>query len=198
MSYDDVSDDELVFLARQRHHDAERVLLERMRPKQDRMIFRLLKDNRYSGLEPGDLKTIAIQSLYHAIDSYDGRKAVFDAYYHLLLERDLVNEIKKFNTFNQTLLNTALSFDEPLSEGGTLYDVVGYEDTAIGAVNSGHILALAEDVQSGLTPLEKAIIAYRMLGYSFSEIGRIYKKSYRQISRIVENINQAHAGKFQE
>jgi hypothetical protein len=66
MSYDDVSDDELVFLARQRHHDAERVLLERMRPKQDRMIFRLLKDNRYSGLEPGDLKTIAIQSLYHA------------------------------------------------------------------------------------------------------------------------------------
>ncbi|MFA5235267.1 MAG: hypothetical protein WC399_00225 [Bacilli bacterium] len=198
MTYEDVSDDELVFLARQHNREAERALFERMRPKQDRMIYRLLKDNRYSGLEPGDLKTIAIQSLYHAIDSYDGRKAVFDAYYHLLLERDLVNEIKKFNTFNQTLLNTALSFDEPLGEGGNLYDVIGAIDEKIGAVNSGHILELAEDVHSGLTPLEKAIVAYRMLGYSFSEIGRIYKKSYRQISRIVDKINQSHGGKFQE
>jgi DNA-directed RNA polymerase specialized sigma24 family protein len=198
MPYEDVSDDELVFLVRQHNLEAERILLERMRPKQERMIFRLLKDNRYSGLEPGDLKTIAIQSLYHAIDSYDGRKAVFDAFYHLLLERDLVNEIKKFNTFNQTLLNTALSFDEPLNEGGTLYDVIGQSDEKIGTVNPNHILELAEDVHSGLTPLEKAVLAYRMLGYSYSEIGRIFKKSYRQISRIVERIDQSHAGKFQE
>ncbi|HAV19973.1 MAG TPA: hypothetical protein DCX17_02995 [Firmicutes bacterium] len=188
----DVSDDELVFLIRQGNQEAERILFYRMKNKQDKLIYRLLKDNRYCGLEHGDLKTIAMQSLYNAIDSYDPQKTVFDAYYHFLLERDLVNEIKRYNTFNQNLLNTAISFDEALEEGGCLYDIIGHQDESIKAVTEKTMLELAEDPNNALTPQDKAIIAYRLIGYSFTEIGKIFHKSYRHISRTVERIAKAY------
>lgn len=188
MSAYEVSDDELVFLIRQGNKEAERMLIERMARKQDKLIFRLLRENRYCGLEPGDLKTIALQSLYNAIDSYDCKKAVFDAYYHFLLERDLVNEIKRYNTFNQTIINTAVSFDETLDEGGCLYDIIGATDENIKAVTAMTIMELAEDDDNHLSVEEKAIVAYRILGYSFTEIGKILHKSYRQISRIAAKV----------
>ncbi|HOJ44710.1 MAG TPA: hypothetical protein PK340_01560 [Bacilli bacterium] len=189
------SDDELVFLIRQNCAEARRALEARMRSKQHRTIRRLLRENRCCGLEFDDLKIVATMSLYNAIDAYDCRKAVFDAYYHFLLERDLVNEMKKYNTFNHTLLNTAFSLDEPFDDGGSLYDVIGVNDEHIGALNPQDILSFAEDAASGLTPKQKAMIGYRLLGYSYSEIGRILKMNYRIVSRtlhklgLIEKIN---------
>ncbi len=192
MSLIKVSDDELVFLVRQQNDEALAMLAERMKGKQDRMIRRLLRENRQCGLEFDDLKLIAHQSLLNTIDSYDPRKAVFDAYYHLILEHDLTNEMKKFNTFNQTILNTAISLDEPLEDGGALYDLIGQEDDQIGAIRPEHILSLAEDSSAGFTPIEKAILAYRMLASSYREIGRITKLSYRQVSRILSRLATNH------
>ena len=42
----DVSDDELVFLARQKHQDAIDYLLLKVRPKQERMIKKILFEHR--------------------------------------------------------------------------------------------------------------------------------------------------------
>jgi len=191
------SDDELVFLIRQNCAEARRVLEQRVRIKQHRTIRRLLRENRGCGLEFDDLKIIATLSLYTAIDAYDCHKAVFDAYYHFLLERDLVNEMKKHNTHNQTLLNTAYSLDEPFEDGGSLYDVIGCEDELVGALTPSDILTFAEDASSGLTPKEKAMVGYRLLGYSYSEIGRILKMSYRVVSRTLHKlgiVDKIHRG----
>lgn len=191
MSTCHASDDELVFLIRQNCAEARRALEARMRPKQHRTIRRLLRENRCCGLEFDDLKIVATLSLYNAIDAYDCRKAVFDAYYHFLLERDLVNEMRKYNTFNHTLLNTAYSLDEPFEDGGSLYDVIGVSDEHIGSLSPEEILSFAEDAASGLTPKQKAMIGYRLLGYSYSEIGRILKMNYRLVSRMLHKLGIA-------
>jgi len=192
MPYQSVSDDELIFLIRQRNQEAAEAMQRKMHQKQERIIYRLLHDNRACGLEPDDLKSIAIGALYQAVDAYDCQKAVFDAFYHLLLERELVNEMKRRNTHNHTVVNLALSLDEPLEEGGVLGDIIGAPDAKIMAFTPNDVLELAEDETAGLSPTEKAILAYRTLGYSYTEIGRIIKKNYRQVARIVAAVNRRH------
>jgi len=192
MTYESASDDELVFLVRQNNQEAAAALSRKMGPKQDRLIFKLLHENRACSLDHCDLKITAMLTLYQAVDAYDCRKAVFDAFYHLLLERELVNEMKRHNTNNHTLLNLAISLDEPLEDGGVLSDVIGCHDESIMAFTAQDILTLAEDASAGLTPLEKAVLAYRMLGYTYTEIGKIVKRNYRHIARIVASINRRH------
>lgn len=184
----DVSDDELVFLARQKHQDAIDYLLLKVRPKQERMIKKILFEHRYCGLDFNDLMVVAIQTLFLAIDSYDPSKAVFDAYYHLLLQRELVNEMKKFNTYGHTLINKAISLDEPLEEGQLMYDLVGKEDDMLNTYVFDPSIQLLKEDNLLLTIEQKTVFSYYQLGYSYSEIGRVMKKNYRLISKMIQEI----------
>lgn len=184
----DVSDDELVFLARQKQQEAIEYLFLKMKPKQERMVKKLLFEHRYCGLDFHDLMHVAMQTLFLAIDSYDPRKAVFDAYYHLLLQRELVNEMKKFNTYGHTLINTAMSLDEPLEEGQLMYDLIGKEDEQLHEYVFSESLQLLKEDNHLLTIEQKTVFSYYRLGYSYSEIGRIIKKNYRVISKMIQEI----------
>ena len=184
----DVSDDELVFLARQKHQDAIDYLLLKVRPKQERMIKKILFEHRYCCLDFNDLMVVAIQKLFLAIDSYDPTKAVFDAYYHLLLQRELVNEMKKFNTYGHTLINKAISLDELLEEGQLMYDLVGKEDDMLNTYVFDPSIQLLKEDNLLLTIEQKTVFSYYQLGYSYSEIGRVMKKNYRLISKMIQEI----------
>jgi DNA-directed RNA polymerase specialized sigma24 family protein len=182
----EVSDDELIFLVRQKQEEAFDILFSRLKSKQERMVKKLLFEHRYCGLDERDLLLVAMQTLYLAIDSYDPSKAVFDAYYHILLQRELVNEMKKFNSGNHVLLNTALSLDEPMDDQHQLYDMIGAEDDTMYDHVYGPTRQLLEDEHHPLTIEEKTIITYFHLGYSYSEIGRLIQKNYRYVSKVVQ------------
>jgi DNA-directed RNA polymerase specialized sigma24 family protein len=184
----DVSDDELVLLCRQKQEEAFDYLLEKTRPKQERLVRKMLYEHRYCGLDTQDLMLVATQTLYLAIDSYDPSKAVFDAYYHLLLQRELTNEMKKFNSLGQTLLNTAISLDDTFEEGIILYDVIGSEDETMQHYLFDEAEQLLQDDNVVLSLEQKTILAYYRLGYSYSEIGRLIKKNYRIISKAIQEI----------
>jgi DNA-binding CsgD family transcriptional regulator len=76
--------------------------------------------------------------------------------------------------------------------------LIGCHDDKIKDISKGDILELAEAEDCDLTALEKSVLAYRMLGYSFTDIGKIFKRSYRQISRIVERIGTKHRHRFED
>jgi DNA-directed RNA polymerase specialized sigma subunit len=183
-----VSDDELVFLARSQHEEARIALQNKMQMKQSRMIRKLLFEHRSCGLEESDLQNIALHALNNAIESYDEKRSVFDAYYHLILQRELVNEMKKFNTHNHNVINTAVSLDYVLEEGTVMADIVGEEDREIKSQLDDFGLQLLEDESHHLTVQEKQMVAYYRLGYSFSAIGRMMNLNYRIISKILTRL----------
>ena len=187
-----ISDDEIVFLVRSKQPEAYLLLLERMQLKQDRLIHKLLYMHRYCGLDYDDLKIVALQTLLLAIDSYDPRKNIFDAYYHFLLQRELVNELKRFSSDNQNLINTALSLDYEIEEGSLLGDLVGQNDQQLIAMVEDPFYQLLESDDQQLTVKEKAILAYLKLGYSFTEIAKILGGHYRQISKIAKALLAKH------
>ena len=187
-----ISDDEIVFLVRSKQPEAYLLLLERMQLKQDRLIHKLLYMHRYCGLDYDDLKIVALQTLLLAIDSYDPSKNIFDAYYHFLLQRELVNELKRFSSDNQNLINTALSLDYEIEEGSLLGDLVGQNDQQLIAMVEDPFYQLLESDDQQLTVKEKAILAYLKLGYSFTEIAKILGGHYRQISKIAKALLSKH------
>ncbi len=183
-----VSDDELVFLIRRKHQEAFTSLLNRMALKQDRMIHKLLFMHRYCGLDFDDLKIVAIQTLSLAVESYEPKKNVFDAYYHFLLQRELVNELKRFSSDNQNLINTAISLDYEIEDGSYLSDVIGQNDATLQTIMDDPTHQLLEEDDQRITPKEKAILAYLKLGYTFTEIAKVMKDHYRNISKIAKSL----------
>jgi RNA polymerase sigma factor (sigma-70 family) len=187
-----ISDDEIVFLVRGKQPEAYLLLLERMQLKQDRLIHKLLYMHRYCGLDYDDLKIVALQTLLLAIESYDPHKNIFDAYYHFLLQRELINELKRFSSDNQNLINTALSLDYEIEDGSLLSDLVGQKDQQLIALVEDPFHQLLEDEDQQLSVKEKAILAYLKLGYSFTEIAKILGGHYRQISKIAKTLLAKH------
>ena len=183
-----LSDDELIFLIPSQHAEAFQILLEKMQPKQDRLIHKLMYMHRYCGLDYDDLKIVAIQTLLLAIDAYHPKKNVFDAYYHFLLQRELVNELKRFSSEQHAPINHAISFDYEVEEGSALSEMIGEDDTQIYRPFSDPFYQLLASDHPSITPKEKAIIAYLKLGYSYTEIAKIMKDHYRQISKIAKRI----------
>jgi RNA polymerase sigma factor (sigma-70 family) len=187
-----ISDDEIVFLVRSKQLEAYQLMLERMQTKQDRLIYKLLYMHRYCGLDYDDLKIVALQTLMLAIESYDPNKNIFDAYYHFLLQRELINELKKFSSDNHNFINTALSLDYEIEDGSFLGDLVGQQDQQLIALVEDPFYQLLESEDQSLSVREKAILAYLKLGYTFTEIAKILGGHYRQISKIAKTLLAKH------
>ena len=187
-----ISDDEIVFLIRSKQPEAYQLMLERMQLKQDRLIHKLLYMHRYCGLDYDDLKIVALQTLLLAIESYDPCKNIFDAYYHFLLQRELINELKRFSSDNHNFINTALSLDYEIEDGSLLGDLVGQQDLKLIALVEDPFHQLLEGEDQRLSVKEKAILAYLKLGYSFTEIAKILGGHYRQISKIAKTLLAKH------
>jgi DNA-binding CsgD family transcriptional regulator len=66
--------------------------------------------------------------------------------------------------------------------------MIGEDDRKIYQPFSDPFYQLLESDNLSLTIKEKAIIAYLKLGYSYTEIAKIMKEHYRQISKIAKRI----------
>lgn len=184
-----VSDDELIFLIRQNNEEALNMLLFRYRDIRDILICETLKKNRYCGLEFDDLKQTALEATLLVAATYDMNKSCLFSYWKLLITRELQSFLKKHNGLSSSLLNTAVSYDagdeyEKNYCFSQSHDISEYPLTEIINVDES-VQRLAEDVDHSLTPQEKAVMAYRMLGYSYEEISSILHFSNRKLCRVM-------------
>ncbi len=184
-----VSDDELILYIRQNNEEALNMLLFRYRDIRDILIWETLKKNRYCGLEFDDLKQTAYEATLLVAETYDPKKSCLFSYWKLIVARELQTFLKKHNGLSASLLNTAYSFDG-LDEFERNYcfsqstEVSEYSLTD--SINQDEsMVRLAEAVDHGLTPQEKAVMAYRMLGYSYEEIAAVLHFTNRKLCRVM-------------
>ena len=184
-----VSNDELVFLVRQKQAEADGLLQQRMQHKLRILVKKFYYQHRRCLLEEDDLWSIAMKSFYIAIDSYHHQKVHFDAYIHVIIERELMHVMRQYNQPHHHVLDYALSLDEVPVDGTPLYEVIWDEDDDLkGKLNNPFYALLEHDDTLSLD--ERIIIAYARLGYSFKEIGYVLKKNYRQVTRMVKKLKE--------
>jgi DNA-directed RNA polymerase specialized sigma24 family protein len=187
-----VSDDELVYLVRQKNEEALSMLLFRYHDIRDVLIWQTLKNNRYCGIDYDDLKQVAYEALMLILATYDMRKSCFFSYWKLLISRELRGFYKNHNGISAAMLNTALSYDagDEYERNYCVSQSVAFDGPSlIDSLNASDCLQrLAEDVDHCFSPPEKAIMAYRMLGYSYEEISTIMHFTNRKLCRLILNL----------
>ncbi len=184
-----VSDDELIYLIRQNNEEALNMLLFRYRDIRDILILETLKNNRYCGLDFDDLKQTAYETMLLVAETYDPTRSCFFSYWKLLMGREMKTFLIKYNGPSASFLNTSISFDagEEFEKNRWMAQAPDSSDYLITeSLNVDEsIQHLAEDVDHKLTPQEKAVMAYRMMGYSYEEISSILHFTNRKLCRVM-------------
>jgi len=193
MKYD-VSDDELVCLVRQQNEEALKMLLFRYRDIRDILIYETLNRNRYCGLEYDDMKITSIEATLLICEHYDYQKSCFFSYWKLLMERELISFLRRMNGYGAGQLNTAVSFDAG-DECEQNFRLAQSMDTTHNYITEEinfdeSIQRLAEANDNDLSPEEKAVLAYRVLGYSYEEIESIMHMTKRKVCRLMLRMRQ--------
>jgi RNA polymerase sigma factor (sigma-70 family) len=183
----DVSYDELVFLIRQKQLEALPILEEAMESKMVHYVRKTFHSHRRCALEEKDLLSLAYQTLYLAIDSYQPQRVHFDAYFHVLLERELMHAMRKYNQPHHIVLDQALSLDAEFEEGTNLYELVGEDDDRLYHQQNSPLVYLLES-EDELTVEQRIILVLFQRGYSLKEIGQHIQKNYRQVARLLKQL----------
>ena len=183
----DVSYDELIFLIRQKQLEALPFLEQAMHAKMLHYVRKTFHRHRRCTLDEKDLLSLAYQTLYLAIDSYQPNRVHFDAYFHVLLERELMHAMRKYNQPHHIVLDQALSLDAEFEEGSNLYELVGEEDSFLLRYHNSPLVYLLE-ADDALTVEQRLILVLFQQGYSLKEIGQRIQKNYRQVARLLKQL----------
>ena len=188
--YKDVLDDELLFLIEENEERAFQELIERYSPKINIIISKYKEKALQIGLDISDLYQEGLIGLVSAIKSYKKDKdTTFKTYADLLIERQVLDVVKKHNRQKNTALNNALSLDSfSVEESISLYNVIVDESSQpeLQLINEEDI----KEVRELLTEFEQKVYELKLEGKTNNEISIILDKNKRSIENTIQRIKQ--------
>jgi len=188
--YKDVLDDELLFLIEENEERAFQELIERYSPKINIIISKYKEKALQIGLDISDLYQEGLIGLVSAIKSYKKDKdTTFKTYADLLIERQVLDAVKKHNRQKNTALNNALSLDSfSVEESISLYNVIVDESSQpeLQLINEEDI----KEVRELLTEFEQKVYELKLEGKTNNEISIILDKNKRSIENTIQRIKQ--------
>lgn len=188
--YKDVLDDELLFLIEENEEKAFQELIERYSPKINIIISKYKERALQTGLDISDLYQEGLIGLVNAIKSYKKDKETsFKTYADLLIERQVLDAVKKHNRLKNTALNNALSLDSfSVEESTSLYNVIIDESSQpeLQLINEEDI----KEVRETLTEFEQKVYELKLEGKTNNEISMILDKNKRSIENTIQRIKQ--------
>jgi RNA polymerase sporulation-specific sigma factor len=194
----ELSDEELVALAKNGDNEATRRILVRYRQ------FVRLKANSYflAGGDGDDLIQEGYIGLYKAIRDYEyGRSTSFRSFAELCVTRQIITAIKTASRQKHVPLNTYLSFSHSPSssdyETRTLADIIPSgrtSDPVQQVISSEEVVSLTDCLVRLLSPLESLVLKYYLEGNSYEaiafHIGHDTKTVDNALQRIKRKVTQ--------
>lgn len=170
-----INDYEMIYYILQNNEYCFELLVQ----KYEKYIYYIInlykKQYTYIGYEDGDLFNEALILLYECVFSYqDEYNVKFSSYYLSCLKRKLFFIMKK-NISNKNLINNfALSFDQPLKEGGNnnLYTIIDNQERSVNETinNKYYIEESLKLLKEKMSSRELKIIHLYFQGYSYNDI----------------------------
>ena len=193
MSYNDVNDEELVYLINESNEDAKNVLCEKYYYIIDIYVKKYSKAAYKLGVELNDLKQEALLGLTEAINSYDTNvKASLPTFISICVERKIQNAIVKAGRLKNKILNEALSLDYLyLDKDITLAEVLSDNDVnnplnKLSSKEQAEILS--NRIDSILSDNEKDVYNLLINGLSYVQIAEILNISLKSADNAIQRI----------
>ncbi len=112
MKYQDINDNELVYLVCEHHEDAQTFLFQKYEPVILSMTKKYFDKARYLGIEFEDLKQEAYMGLSFAMYRYNEDKDVlFYTFATVCMEHHIQNYLRRMSSTKHALLNESVSYD---------------------------------------------------------------------------------------
>lgn len=171
--YKKLSDDEIVYLAKNDDKLAETYLLEKYKP----FVRSKVKNFFIQGGGTDDLIQEGMIGLYKAILSYKKEEAAnFRNFADLCIRRQIITAIRGANRLKNKPLNDSFSLNNsPSDDNERAYEDLlakveyGPEDIILG---KERIIELEKEIKSTLSKLEWSVVYSYITGSSFDEIGK--------------------------
>lgn len=192
-SFDNMTDEKLVFLAQNGNEDALDFILHKFRP----LVAR--KSNSYflAGADKDDIVQEGMIGLFKAVRDYKSDKdAAFRSFAELCVTRQIISAVKSASRLKHSPLNSYISLDKPFFEDNddsTLLDIVASgvsgnpEDIVIGKENMEQVEIKMEEV---LSHFECEVLSLYLTGKSYNEISTILKKDAKSVDNALQRIKK--------
>lgn len=172
MQIEELNDNELIYMIRQRNEKAFAFLVNKYQVEIRRWLRHILRTYpRYQDQE--DFYQIALLKLHESIDDYKADQSSFHNYYFKVLKHTTVDMIRSMNTYSRRQDKYMVSLDMHIQEGESNYrlmDMIVDEIPAEEDEQEEHIKENVLYTQKRLNPLEVDILSLRTLGYSYDQI----------------------------
>ena len=192
MQIEELNDNELIYMIRQRKEKAFAFLVNKYQVEIRRWLRHILRTYpRYQDQE--DFYQIALLKLHESIDDYKADQSSFHNYYFKVLKHTTVDMIRSMNTYSRRQDKYMVSLDMHIQEGETNYrlmDMIVDEIPAEEDEQEEHIKENVLYTQKRLNPLEVDILSLRTLGYSYDQIAEKLNISKKKVDNTLCKIRK--------
>lgn len=196
MNYEELNDNELVYLCSENNEDATIELINKYKS----MILIILKDfkKKYKivGVEITDLYQEGLIGLLNAIDTYDKDKDVtFYTYANACIKTSIMTAIRNTFTWKNRILNTSYSLDKMYEDSeSNFYDLFKdeREEPNRKLIDREETLELKNKITSKLSDKEKVIFDLKLKGLDNKEIADLIDKDKKYVENTIFRIKKKY------
>ena len=174
----EISDDELIYLAREKNQYAEDILYSRYY-KNINYFLKEIYSYKEAYYDNDDLKQIALLKFISCVEKYDEDNGNFYSFCKLVIKRSIFDYLKienkkiiDYSLNNFINDNEDIMYIDLICEHSIEYDKV--KNDVINEETKEKIFSLLEDN-------ERRILEYKLMGYSYKEISLVFDKPIKFI-----------------
>lgn len=190
--YDDLDDDNIILLVRDKDHEAMDYLLEKYRP----LVKRMSRTMYIMGADSEDLVQEGMIGLFKAIRDYNIEKsASFYGFAKMCIERQIYSAVTASNRKKHSPLNSYVSIysdvedkEEGASMFGELLEAGNDSNPEARFIGKEELSAIQEAINTRLSDFEKKVLELYLEGLAYSDIASQVDKSIKSIDNAVQRI----------
>ena len=192
--YDDLTDEELFDLIRQKDREAMDFLISKYRV----MVKSKARTYFIIGGDTEDLIQEGMIGLYNAIRDYDKDKSKFSTFAEVCVSRQILTAVKAASRKKHMPLNTYISLNNPVifdseEDNASFLDIIKNSSTLnpesliIGEESKNSLIA---HIYTSLSKMEKEILFLYLSGRSYSEIAEMTNKNEKSVDNALQRVKK--------
>ena len=192
--YDAMTDEALLQRLREGDADAEEALYMRYKP----VVRSRARTYFLVGADREDIIQEGMIGLYKAVCDYEfDKQASFRVFAELCITRQIITAIKSATRKKHIPLNTYVSLSRPVYDDGeserTLIDVLQtarVSDPEEALIGRESYEAIARDIETILSPLERQSLALYLQGLSYQQIAAALGRSTKCVDNAIQRVKK--------
>ncbi len=191
MNYDEINDNELLFLVSESNEEARSELVKKYTGIVHKIAYKYISLAETFGIEEKDLVQEGLIGLSKAIDTYDTDKNVlFYTYVTLCIESSIKSALRNASKKKHQSLNSSISLDKLYEEEMNINEILKDEtsDPSIQLLDKESIDEMLLDSKKVLAPFEYEVFKLKAEGYSNEEIAIKTNKDKKSIENTMFRI----------